>query len=195
MIWLLLMSSQPHKEERFMYVIYPGILLISSYLISLLGRKTQYFIIFVVFSISISRIGRIYSGYSAPMAVWQGIHSEVCVGKDWHLFPSSYFFQGELKYYSDGFKGLLPGKFGENAKMNNLNQEEIDRYIDILDCEFVAVRTSENDLLRSEFTDWEVAKTEPYLDSSTPQPFRSFYLGRSNYGKYLLLKNPKFKSN
>lgn len=191
-IWLLLLTSQPHKEERFMYVIYPAIVVLSSHLISLLDKRLVYCIGLGFAMLSMSRVTQIYVGYSAPMRVWEGVEGSVCVGKEWHLFPSSYFFDGELKYYADGFTGLLPGRFGGNEKMNSENREEYDRYIDIQQCQFVAVSLGKDEGRREELSGWEIVRSEKYLDPSTLQPFKSFYLGGSVYGTYQILKNPHF---
>ena len=191
--WFLLMSSQPHKEERFMYVIYPGILVTASVLLSSFPKALRYLLLFVVFSVSFSRVFQVYSAYSSPFTVWEEVNGKACVGKDWYLFPSSYFLKNqksELAFYEDGFKGLLPGKFGAGLKMNNMNTEEPDRYVELETCDFVVGLDVSEKRLRDEVRHWNVSSAGKYLDSSTTQPFRSFYLGGmgSVYGRYVALR-------
>lgn len=185
------MSSQPHKEERFMYVIYPGILVTASVILSNTPRALRFFIIFCIFLVSASRTFQVYSAYSAPMDVWRQVNGNICVGRDWYLFPSSYFLNGELKFYKDGFKGLLPGKFGAEYKMNNMNLEESDRYVEFSQCDFLIGLNVSDKVIRDEVKNWDVAVSLMYLDSKTKQPFRSFYLPSSQtvFGYYVALKN------
>lgn len=192
-VWFFLMSSQPHKEERFMYVIYPGILVTASVLLASFPKALRFFIISIVFLISFSRVLQVFSAYSAPFKVWEGVKGNACVGKDWYLFPSSYFLDGDLMFYEDGFKGLLPGKFGAGFKMNNLNKEEKDRYVAFGVCDFVVALDVSEKKIRDEIGDWNISRAEKYLDSSTKQPYRSFYFGGIGnvYGKYVALRNNK----
>jgi alpha-1,2-mannosyltransferase len=192
--WFALMTSQPHKEERFMYVIYPGIVLLGGFVLGIMGNKTRTVVLIAIGIVSASRILQVQIGYSGPMAVWEGLSAKVCVGGEWYTYPSNYYTTGELFYYSDGFKGLLPGKFGESFIMNNQNREEKDRYIPLESCEYVVALNTTEKPLKNELKSWKIEKSALYLDPSTKQPFRSFYLplGKNVYGTYLLLKNPKF---
>lgn len=80
----------------------------------------------------------------------------VCVGKEWHRFPSSFFIpqtvsdgkKVEMRFIQSEFRGLLPKPFLKSDKlvevtrhipteMNNLNQEEISRYVDLDSCDYV----------------------------------------------------------
>jgi alpha-1,2-mannosyltransferase len=185
------MSSQPHKEERFMYVIYPGIIISSSLVLTRFPRILQKIVVFCVVLVSFSRVLQVYQAYSAPLKVWQMVSGDVCVGRDWYLFPSSYFLDGELRFYQDGFKGLLPGNFGKEFKMNDRNQEEVDRYFDFEYCDFVVTLNVSEKNVRSELKEWEVKGIEKYIDSQTRQPFRSFFIypPKVVYGEYLALAN------
>ncbi len=96
----------------------------------------------------------IFPGYSAPIEVYkqfyyddiqnivQPIYSDVnvCVGKEWYRFPSSFFLPGHrwhLRFLKSGFKGQLPQSYTEGANgtcivpndMNDMNKEEPSRYV------------------------------------------------------------------
>ena len=63
----------------------------------------------------------------------------ICVGKEWYRFPSNFFLPSErfqLRFVKSAFGGQLPQPFAkENGTsriptgFNNLNKEEIDRYV------------------------------------------------------------------
>ena len=129
------------------------------------------------------------------MKIWNGIDKDVCVGGEWHTFPSSYYLDGKIKFYEDGFMGLLPGTFGGNEKMNDRNQREMDRFISIDQCEYLVIMRFNKDSIRNELKNWKIVKFEKILDPDTKQPFRSFYFPwNSNiYGTYSLLQNPDYK--
>lgn len=66
--------------------------------------------------------------------------SVVCVGSEWHRFPSSFFvpdYVGEVRWIDDGFRGLLPFPFnssmgGTSAAppyFNNKNKAVQEQYV------------------------------------------------------------------
>ena len=172
-IWLVIFSSQPHKEERFMFVAYPALCLsaatafhvvlsiwstistrISSRTHSFLSFLNWGFLIFPIaisFLLSISRVLAIVTGYSAPMHMYNQLHipenatGNLCLGKEWYRFPSSYFLPEGLKpkFVKSAFSGLLPGQFVEGKSgswdrpgmwtvpngMNDENREDISKYV------------------------------------------------------------------
>lgn len=105
----------------------------------------------ISFLLSISRILAIVTGYSAPMHMYNQLHipenatGNLCLGKEWYRFPSSYFLPGGLKpkFVKSAFSGLLPGQFVEGKSgswdrpgmwtvpdgMNDENQEDISKYV------------------------------------------------------------------
>lgn len=94
--WLIAISALPHKEERFMYVIYPLICLaaaatlaslptISTPLLSkvlprriarLLSRAATTLILVVIVLLSVSRTAALLLNYSAPMAIYRHLPEE-----------------------------------------------------------------------------------------------------------------------
>ena len=142
-LWLAIFSAQPHKEERFMYPVYPLLALnaaialhnILAYVGStdprkLMGKipsevKLAFVSLPMLLSVAIGglRTAGIVTAYRAPLQIYEPllaseyakIDSTVCFGKDWYRFPSSYFLpQGmRARFVKSAFDGLLPGQYNE----------------------------------------------------------------------------------
>lgn len=142
-LWLLIFSAQPHKEERFMYPVYPLLALnaaialhiVMTYLgsanpralISLIPGRARMaaIVLFVIFTLDIAflRTYGLISGYRAPLQVYAPLKQpgvarpgdNVCLGKEWYRFPSSYHLPNgaRAKFIKSEFDGLLPGEFSE----------------------------------------------------------------------------------
>lgn len=142
-LWLIVFSVQPHKEERFMYPIYPFICLNAAIalhtLLSYLGTADPRTLVgkipaklklavvstFIMFAIGVGTLRTIgiVTAYRAPLQVYSPlqrpelIESEqtICLGKEWYRFPSSYFLPSGMraKFVKSAFEGLLPGEFSE----------------------------------------------------------------------------------
>ena len=73
--------------------------------------------------IGVLRTVGIVSAYSAPLEIYRPLQNpeyvemqgNVCLGKEWYRFPSSYFLPKNmrLKFVKSAFDGLLPGEFSE----------------------------------------------------------------------------------
>lgn len=142
-MWLFVFTMQPHKEERFMYPIYPFLALnaaISLHTLlgwvgnssptSLAGKvpatiKLLLVTTSVILAIDaglLRTIGTI-TAYHAPLQVYQALQDPklmkpsdtICIGKEWHRYPSSYFLPhgARAKFVKSEFNGLLPGEFTE----------------------------------------------------------------------------------
>ncbi|KAJ9551461.1 hypothetical protein OSB04_015506 [Centaurea solstitialis] len=174
-IWLTFMSLQPHKEERFLYPIYPLICVAAASVIdslpdffydryrteqTLLHKTAKYvrpLLIGLVLCVSHSRTFSIINGYAAPLEIYKhfehhydaGSGAVVCVGSEWHRFPSSFFipdYVSEVRWIDDGFRGLLPFPFnstlgGTSAAppyFNNKNKGSPDQFLqDVERCDFL----------------------------------------------------------
>ena len=138
-----------------------------------------------------------------------------CVGKEWHRFPSSFFFPSKswkLQYLRSEFKGQLPQAYANHPNatsiiqphFNDLNKEEPSRYFDPDKCHFLldldVGRITELEPnyshLKSRFT---IIKSVKFLDNIKSHPlYRAFYIPRQSdeycaYGSYNLLQNVKYK--
>ncbi|GFZ05111.1 alg9-like mannosyltransferase family [Actinidia rufa] len=134
--------------------------------------------------------------------------SVVCVGSEWHRFPSSFFIPdhvGQVQWIDDGFRGLLPLPFnstlgGTSAAppyFNDKNKASDEQYLlDLEKCTFLI----ELQLQRpypsrgSDLSTWETVAALPYLDRElSPPMYRSFFIPylwqqKNVFGIYKLLK-------
>ncbi|KAH7652889.1 alpha-1,2-mannosyltransferase protein [Dioscorea alata] len=240
-IWLAFMSLQAHKEERFLYPIYPLICVAAAAVIesfpdlfrdkyaiddSIIVKIAKVFrpiILGLILCVSHSRTFSLLHGYSAPMEIYKhldyyedaGNGSVLCVGSEWHRYPSSFFvpsYVGEIRWVDDGFRGLLPLPFnstlGGTASaplyFNNKNKASEAQYLRNIDaCTFFV----ELDLKRpypsrgADLSTWETVAAIPFLDRElSPTVHRSFFIPflwqqRNVFGTYKLLKRiPKSSS-
>uniref|UniRef100_A0A915KWU3 Mannosyltransferase n=1 Tax=Romanomermis culicivorax TaxID=13658 RepID=A0A915KWU3_ROMCU len=126
--------------------------------------------------ISISRNVSLTVNYKAPLDVYRNFTPKnenpvkICIGKEWYRFPNSFFLplNSRLYFLRTKFRGILPKPFAENrsfernlfnfdilagitrnipTNMNDLNQEEFDRYIDVQSCDFVVDLDNNEDSL------------------------------------------------
>jgi alpha-1,2-mannosyltransferase len=161
--------------------------------------------------LGLTRIAGIYTAYSAPLKLYEPIGAgvvgqrglgsrgdNVCFGKEWYRFPSSYFLPRDMhaKFIRSEFRGLLPGEFSEvragfgffggawlpTSGLNDRNEEDMAKYVDIRQCSFLVdtqypertdpLPTHEPDYI-SDGDNWDIVKCEPFLDAS-----RTHFLSR-----------------
>ncbi|KAF3494581.1 hypothetical protein DY000_02054977 [Brassica cretica] len=233
-IWLAFMSLQPHKEERFLYPIYPLICVSASVVIenipelfrekystreSLLVTITKYIrpvILGLILCASHARTFSLINGYSAPLEVYKllehhddaGPGSVLCVGSEWHRYPSSFFvpdYISEVRWIDDGFRGLLPFPFNSTlggtaaspSYFNNKNQASDEQFLkNIETCTFlIELQLSRPYAYRgSDLSTWEAIAVLPYLDRElSPAKYRSFFIPykwqeKNVFGKYIMLR-------
>lgn len=143
-LWLVIFSSQPHKEERFMYPAYPFLcfnaaIALHSILVSLgntsprsmAGRiPVQLRLVLVIGFVAatlvtgLARTTGTVQAYHAPLEIYQSLQNQefassngtICLGKEWYRFPSSYFLPNNMRarFVKSEFDGLLPGQFSES---------------------------------------------------------------------------------
>ncbi|CAB3366704.1 Hypothetical predicted protein [Cloeon dipterum] len=244
-LWLAVFGLQQHKEERFLFPIYPLICLNGAFALDGIQR-TMFFAlkkitrmkmsgylpqtnlvavgIALIFTVlGLSRSFALYKGYHAPLDIYMelskfGSQNEfgtsreinVCVGKEWHRFPSSFFLPNNrwnLRFIESEFKGQLPqpyqpGPDGTSIVLPNFNdenREERSRYFDIAKCDFlVDLNTSRSTKLEPIYADdkakWDLIISIPYLDNErSPKLLRAFYIPylteeSCTYASYQLLK-------
>ncbi|KAF1816203.1 hypothetical protein P152DRAFT_504931 [Eremomyces bilateralis CBS 781.70] len=142
-LWLCIFTWQPHKEERFLYPIYPLLALNAAVTFHILlvicgsrnrktlaGKVPAFMKLFGVVSfiavcvvLGLGRAAGIFTAYSAPLQVYAPLEhiasvqpeATLCLGKEWYRFPSSYFLPDgyRAKFIRSSFDGLLPGQFDE----------------------------------------------------------------------------------
>jgi alpha-1,2-mannosyltransferase len=234
-LWLIVFFTRPHKEERFLYPIYPLMCLSAAhsiYLISkifkfkLLLRFLPFLIILVHAILSILRLIALFKNYNAQMYIFHELDNpkvkyiksleskeeiNVCVGKEWYRFPSSFYLpesyqnkKWRLKFVKSNFGGQLPNEYSEKTKsiveatrlvdLNKFNDENMEikeRYVDIKKCDFfIDTHNLSNQTIKSQFRDpnkWAIITKLNFIDINKS---KSIY--RAIYIPYLYEKNVKF---
>jgi len=200
--------------------------------------------VFLAFTtlLSVMRIVALYQNYHASMDIWRDLnhmsYSEessfkpednvnVCMGKEWYRFPSNFFLPSNnwnVKFIKSEFKGQLPQPYltekahataTERPNFNNLNLEELDRYVKDprSECDFIVdyengVHSPLEPIFSEDSSQWGVEMSLDFLDASRSHKFfRAFYVpftrssedilgeSRCHFGKYVLLKNLKLISS
>lgn len=205
-VWLAIFMPQPHKEERFMYPIYPIICLVASLSFDsiykfLSSKKIVLMLLLTMVStstlLSMSRYLLLVKGYSAPLYVYgqldqlnvaSNINNNInlCVGKEWHRFPSSFFLpdaRWKIEFIKSEFAGQLPKHFNgtdvTHRDFNDENREEFSRYLSIDQCHLIVDTDYPNwTKLEPRYSaQYPILLTSKFLDAThTKFPWRSFYV-------------------
>jgi alpha-1,2-mannosyltransferase len=248
-LWGTVFFAQPHKEERFLFPVYPLICLCGAITVDAIQklwfrfcvrdveRGTHYLthtaaimVVAILISslMSVARILALYNGYHAPLDLFMELNNlstekqlpseqifNVCTGKEWYRFPSSFFLpdnRWQLQFLKSEFRGQLPQPYSSLPRatstipphMNDENREEPSRYFDVERCHFLVdldlgVSTELEPNYSQQSDRWTVIKSIPFLDAARSHKFfRAFYIpGISskfcNYAPYNLLQSTRFK--
>lgn len=201
LIWLAIFFTQPHKEERFLYPIYPLVVANAALLAAAVGRYVRSRLLKVVAAVAVTvvsclRTAALILHYLAPLTVmstfWDGNettsvdqHKSVCVGKEWYHFPTLMLLPENyrLEYIDLGFDGLLPGLFAEGLLlklrasvvpegMNNRNQYDPLKVVPESQCDYLIELGAGEDL-----KGWTRKQCAQMLDPAQPQGWgRLIYL-------------------
>ncbi|KRZ38612.1 Alpha-1,2-mannosyltransferase ALG9 [Trichinella pseudospiralis] len=165
-LWILVFFTQPHKEERFLFPVYPllcataaiGMETYHRLLKQLFGGNFCSFFQFIFtalfFLLSVSRIINLTVNFDGPSEVYKRIPHDfvprkLCVGKEWYRFPSSFYLPDnvQLHFLKSEFSGQLPKPFVSEplpartrlipTDMHDDNREELSRYVQLNDCDFL----------------------------------------------------------
>lgn len=248
-LWLAVMMLQAHKEERFLFPIYPLVSLCGAITIDVCQRiffriksaivkfttPTHYLnhttfitVIVVIISVTLnlSRIMALYKNYHAPMDVFMEFSTsrdvledhkskkiDVCIGKDWYRYPSSFFLPStkySIRFLKSDFKGILPAYYSreENGTQiihdyfNDMNQENPFMYFNYEHCDFLVdldLQTKKpNSQLEPNYSlrtdEWNKIREVPFLNPQASHPiYRAFYIPfvshkYTKYGSFNLLQ-------
>lgn len=159
--------------------------------------KLVFVLLTVMLSINIGflRILGTVTAYRAPLKIYEALEVQnvtsssdtVCFGKDWYRFPTSFFLPNgsHAKFVKSEFNGLLPGEYHEDSSgadlfpgtwmypsgMNDLNQEDPKKYVEIQDCSFLVdthmpgMQPTEHEPLYALDSAWEKVSCEMLLDT------------------------------
>lgn len=138
--WIAVFFFQPHKEERFLFPMYPCLTLATAVAIgsiqkvyaAVLYKKIKipfiaigYTALIITGIFGFSRLCALVAGYSAPMDTYRSLYSKVqgqyhwigpsvvCMGKAWHQFPNHFFLPTNMsaEIIQSEFRAQLPAKF------------------------------------------------------------------------------------
>ncbi|GAB5577065.1 alpha-1 [Prionailurus iriomotensis] len=180
--------------------------------------------------LSFSRSVALFKGYHGPLDLYpefyriatdptihtvpEGRPVNVCVGKEWYRFPSSFLLPDnwQLQFIPSEFRGQLPKPFAEGplatrivpTDMNDQNLEEPSRYIDISKCHYLVDLDTMRETPRepkysSNREEWISLAYRPFLDASrSSKLLRAFYVPflsdqYTAYANYTILKPRKAK--
>lgn len=184
-LWFAILFPTPHKEERFLYVVYPIIVSAAAFTISRawhlvtsfarLPKAFLYLFVSAIAFLGVARSAALASYYQAPFEVYKNIPSgsTVCVGREWYRFPSSYFMDSQLKFVRSGFDGLLPGEFTSFTDipegMNNRNEFDEGKLVPLETCDYLVDIKLDYDAESGEIDPlkhgWEKDFCVPFLDT------------------------------
>ncbi|KAF6004818.1 mannosyltransferase [Cyanidiococcus yangmingshanensis] len=204
LIWLVVLSCQPHKEERFLYPIYPIVCLLAAECCyrcaRLLGDASVlrgFLVTFCVVSsviFNLSRIAAQQHYYSAPIAVFEQFVKRkctlpmctLCMGREWHRFPSSFFLPNRttLRFIPYADSGLLPRPFESTSSipkgMNDMNIAVYDdRYVtDVArECDFFIDVVDHPSAMPMPLKTWSMVADAHFLDRDSARSLhRIFYI-------------------
>ncbi|XP_053658619.1 alpha-1,2-mannosyltransferase ALG9 [Anopheles marshallii] len=136
-LWLMVFVVQAHKEERFLFPVYPFFSLGTALLLdqtfshmkrvfgaprsTIANRAMGFVVLATALCLGVSRILANSMHYHAPMAILNGLppandqEMNVCYGKEWYRFPGSFFLPPNYRarFIESSFTGMLPAYYQE----------------------------------------------------------------------------------
>ncbi|XP_066515084.1 alpha-1,2-mannosyltransferase ALG9-like isoform X2 [Hoplias malabaricus] len=248
-LWMLVFFTRPHKEERFLFPVYPLICLCGAVALSSLQKcyhfmfqryRLEHYTIssnwlalgsVILFAVlSLSRSVALFRGYHAPLDLYPEFHRiakdtaihtvpdgrlvNVCVGKEWYRFPSSFLLPNnwQLQFIQSEFRGQLPKPYASGpdatqllpTDMNDQNLEEPSRYLDLKQCHYLVDLATDIEAPREPHyaankEEWSIIAEKPFLDvSKSSRFFRAFFVPflsdqHTTYSRYVILKPRRMK--
>lgn len=139
----------------------------------------------------------------------------VCFGKDWYRYPSSFFLPNtnwHVRFVQSEFDGILPAPYASDTNatrlihqhFNDQNQANPNLYFDLMKCHFMLdfdnQESSELEPIYANAIDrWKIMKSFSFLNAGKSNRFfRTFYVPFLNdkyvvYGNFSLLQANKLK--
>lgn len=156
--------------------------------------------------LGVSRIFALYRNYHAPLDLMMELNRfpaegkvspnaviNVCFGKDWYRYPSSFFLPNtnwNVRFVQSEFKGILPFPYSESENateiihphFNDQNKEVSSVYFDINKCHFLidldlGRETKLEPIYANKRDRWKVVKNVAFLNAEKSNSFfRAFYI-------------------
>lgn len=163
--------------------------------------------------LSMSRITALYVHYHAPLDVWaelsyseyvdpspSNVIQNVCVGKDWYRYPSSFFLPNNkyrLRFLQSEFRGILPAYYNGSTSevhsyFNDANIANDFMFTPYEQCHYIfdldSGKSSELEPNYSNLSnEWSLLSSCNFVDAESSHPlFRAFYIpiAGSRFVKY-----------
>eukprot|EP00937_MAST-01D_sp_MAST-1D-sp2_P002225 g2225.t1 len=139
-LWFGIMLSRPHKEERFLFPVYPLFCLAAAVCLAMtrrrlaacgaraaaLARTGVATVLLACAVLGAARTASTLRGYGAPLRIYHEVAAlgptlrgpaRLCVGQEWYRFPASFFVASaprlNVSFVRGGFGGHLPAHFRE----------------------------------------------------------------------------------
>lgn len=191
---LVIFGKQPHKEERFLFILYPLICFSSAITLSSLFKTRNIFIRFGALlciiasaSISLSRSYALVKFYEAPQYILETSYFEekstVCMAGNWSRYPGSFYLppSNRIGFVKIGdLMGQLPIYFEStqtgHSQFNSLNQEVPAQFTDKFNCDYFFGSPDEYSGI---FDDQEssIVSSGAIADiNKTPKPFKWLWI-------------------
>eukprot|EP00903_Cladosiphon_okamuranus_P015722 g14512.t1 len=192
LLWLAIMFVKPHKEERFLYPVYPSIFLAAACTLDIIVQAASELMekfrgiatadgkllppagamacVLFAACLGMCRTAAVVRFHNTPCTIfkfiyyrelrtyWAGAEDSqagemvkpvrLCVGDEWHRYPSSFYIPHqkiEVSFLRSDFHGQLPQPFpptnGTMAEplqaFNDANSEEEERFVTLDKCDYV----------------------------------------------------------
>jgi alpha-1,2-mannosyltransferase len=218
-VWLAAVSALPHKEERFLYPIYPLLTAAAGATLACVpgaitrlaprflrrpaaaaARAAPVAAVAVAALLGLSRTAALLHNYGAPMTIYSALppvapgagRSLVCLGGEWHRFPSSFLLPSPAHapaFVASGFKGLLPVPFNASsggtaaapATLNDRNEWAPSHELpDAARCAFFVGLAPPAGDAPAPGREWATLAEAPFVDTGATRggPLRAFYVPR-----------------
>ncbi|KRX52756.1 Alpha-1,2-mannosyltransferase ALG9 [Trichinella sp. T9] len=215
-LWILVFFTQPHKEERFLFPMYPllcataaiGMEMYHRILKQLFGGKFRSFFQFIFialfFLLSISRIVNLTVNFDGPSEVYKRVPDDFVPRNLSFYLPANV----QLHFLKSEFSGQLPKPFVLEplpartrllpTDMHDDNREELSRYVQLNECDFlVDLSTNRSTRLEPDYmadrNAWKIIYSKPFLLLDRCNRWlRSYYVPilqkkYCSYGNYAIL--------
>jgi len=163
----------------------------------------------IIIPLSLSHTASLYQNYSAPLYAYHDLSYElsmlkvedkdvnICIGKEFHRFPGSFFFPGKrfklrILDHEDSFKGPIPHYYSDT----NTKDKESSKYMPLNRCHYVIdqhhFKSEKDNLYPPNY--WEEIISYPYIDRERSSTIlRSYYIPllshqANSWSNYYVLK-------
>ena len=190
---LLVFSLQPHKEERFIFPLYPIIALLAAQK----ARSLNKIVLGLFLLVSVLRSAGLYNNYHGSIDLFMNVkfplNTTVCLDDTWHYFPSHFLADMSVAFTGNP-KGCMPIKYQKDnpfrsiSQFNKRNLPNPKAIIPKEECDIILSFEGENPII-----------CVPFLNRSKSPPStldiisRYIYTGKDPYSSLCFFTNSRNK--